>query len=377
MIVFILLCAYIYTGWAPQISGTTANLHDVFFPSDTLTGYICGDSGIILKTTNSGNQWTRQTTPVTTKLNAIYFLGDTGWVVGSELTVLSTTNGGGTWSGSSTPGGLTLYDVHFTNNSFGIIIGDRGFCSITWDGGRTWQSITIGSTTLRSILFINSSLGWIVGDQSKGWKTSNGGLTWFPMTMNPSGTFWDVYFIDVYTGHITCDYGKVQRTTDGGEVWELFTVAPVTISLHSIDFEDGETGYICGDSGFVAKLLGPWTIINSSIDLLSINFPAPMVGWTVGSNGSICKTSDGMAVTEKINKKEINPILCTPNPFTNYLSVKISSIETVRLKIYNAAGKVILERKVTRNKLSLDTRNLPKGVYFLKAKNRITQIVKI
>ncbi|MDH5186466.1 MAG: YCF48-related protein [candidate division WOR-3 bacterium] len=376
MIVFILLCAYIYTGWAPQISGTTANLHDVFFPSDTLTGYICGDSGIILKTTNSGNQWTRQTTPVTTKLNAIYFLGDTGWVVGSELTVLSTTNGGGTWSGSSTPGGLTLYDVHFTNNSFGIIIGDRGFCTITRDGGMTWQVIIMPTdNTLRSMFFINNSTGWLVGDRGICLGTLDGGSNWANLSIPEPYNLRGIYFIN-YRGHAIGDAGSIFKTTNAGlNRYQL--ISPTLVNLYGIDFEDNDTGYICGDSGFVAKLYRHYTIINPSITLFSINFPAPMVGWTVGSNGSIYKTSDGMAVTEVINKKDINPILCDPNPFTNYLSVKISSIETVRLKIYNAAGKVILERKVTRNKLSLDTRNLPKGVYFLKAKNRITQIVKI
>ncbi|MDH5186044.1 MAG: YCF48-related protein [candidate division WOR-3 bacterium] len=101
VILFILLFTYTFAGWAPQISGTNASLNDVYFPGDTLTGYICGDSGIILKTTNSGIDWIRQNTPVSTKLNAIYFIGDSGWCVGNHATMLMTIDGGLSWEGDS------------------------------------------------------------------------------------------------------------------------------------------------------------------------------------------------------------------------------------------------------------------------------------
>jgi photosystem II stability/assembly factor-like uncharacterized protein len=164
LVICILLFSYVNSGWTPQYSGTTANLNDVFFPTDTLTGYICGDSGIILKTTNGGIQWTRQTTSVTTKLNAIFFIGDTGWSVGESSTALWTTDGGTNWSGSSS-GGFNFYDVHFFNSAVGIVIGDNGYAIMTFDGGRTWDLILTGVTcALRDVFFINNYLGWIVGD---------------------------------------------------------------------------------------------------------------------------------------------------------------------------------------------------------------------
>ncbi len=379
IVMFVLLFTFAFAGWEPQISGTNVSLNDVYFPNDTLTGYICGDSGIILKTTNSGNDWIRQNTPVTTKLNAIYFIGDTGWSVGSEFTTLSTTNGGITWSGTSTPGGLTLHDIYFSNDGFGIIIGESGFCMITWDNGRTWQVIMMPiDITLRSIFFVNASIAWIVGSNSTCLKTTNGGNTWDSILIIPSGTFWDIYFIDELIGYITCDHGNVQKTTNGGEVWELFTVAPVTISLHSIDFLDNETDYICGSSGFVCELGGPYTIINPLIDLHSINFPVPMVGWTIGSHGSIYKTSDGMAVTEKINKKDFSSISYFPNPFTDFLTLKIPANERMtKLRSYNALGKVIIDKEFNNGFIKLNCKSITKGVYFIKAKNTITQVIKI
>jgi photosystem II stability/assembly factor-like uncharacterized protein len=40
--------------WTDQTSGTTANLHDVSFASDALTGVAVGDGGVIVRTTSGG-----------------------------------------------------------------------------------------------------------------------------------------------------------------------------------------------------------------------------------------------------------------------------------------------------------------------------------
>jgi hypothetical protein len=68
----------------------------IFF-TNTNTGYLVGDNGFILKTTNSGVNWYNQTFgqggPM---LNAIQFLNDTvGFAVGGNGKIKKTTNGGG------------------------------------------------------------------------------------------------------------------------------------------------------------------------------------------------------------------------------------------------------------------------------------------
>src|SRR4029077_3899441 len=44
------------TTWSTQTSGTLANLFDVHFASDALTGIAAGEAGTILRTTNGGNE---------------------------------------------------------------------------------------------------------------------------------------------------------------------------------------------------------------------------------------------------------------------------------------------------------------------------------
>src|SRR5438552_14532981 len=55
---FILLNGSVFsqTGWYQQVSNTNNTLYSVQF-LDNNTGYACGNSGIILKTTNGGVNW--------------------------------------------------------------------------------------------------------------------------------------------------------------------------------------------------------------------------------------------------------------------------------------------------------------------------------
>jgi predicted CXXCH cytochrome family protein len=94
---------------------------------DTSTGYVVGDSGIILKTTNGGTNWTRMPTPTTLPLYWIRFAdANTGWAVGGGGVALRTTDGGVTWTlrDSGTNQGLT--SVAFAGAARGWIVGVNG-----------------------------------------------------------------------------------------------------------------------------------------------------------------------------------------------------------------------------------------------------------
>lgn len=53
------------------------------------TGWVCGYDGVILKTSNGGNTWTRQTVPTTNYLRKVFFIDSTtGFIVGQNGTIL-------------------------------------------------------------------------------------------------------------------------------------------------------------------------------------------------------------------------------------------------------------------------------------------------
>lgn len=82
--------------WTQQISGTAETLLDVFF-SDHLTGTAVGMNGIILRTTNGGNDWTMQESGVYADLTSVSFAGDLIGVVAAGNTLLKTKDGGASW----------------------------------------------------------------------------------------------------------------------------------------------------------------------------------------------------------------------------------------------------------------------------------------
>jgi len=65
---------------------------------NTKTGWVCGDSGYIFRTTNSGINWQRQNSGTNERLIKIFILNENNlWIVGNSGIVLKTSTGGETF----------------------------------------------------------------------------------------------------------------------------------------------------------------------------------------------------------------------------------------------------------------------------------------
>jgi len=83
--------------WQYQNIGSLNDLEDVHFPSDVLTGYAVGfnSSGLILKSEDGGQSWTRQVSNTSRRLNDVHFVDRLrGWAVGDAGTIVHTSVGG-------------------------------------------------------------------------------------------------------------------------------------------------------------------------------------------------------------------------------------------------------------------------------------------
>jgi len=98
-LVFLIFCpAFSQFGWEPLVSGTTVNLNAVWFVDDS-TGFVAGDNGLVLKTTDAGFSWSDISPAGAPNLYGIYFFNaDSGLVVGQSGKIFRTTDGGATWS---------------------------------------------------------------------------------------------------------------------------------------------------------------------------------------------------------------------------------------------------------------------------------------
>lgn len=247
--------------------GFKVNLWSNFF-IDNNTGWAVGEyikrdgiiNKVIIKTTNSGDEWSSILDLPKSLLWNIYFLNKSiGWVVGAKGTIINTTNGGVNWNTqiSGTTKGLNY--IYFLNNSTGWVVGENGVVIKTINGGNIWEvQSTQTNSNLNSIFFINNDIGWIVGKDGIALKTTNGGNNWVKNNIDVESSFSSVFFIDSNTGYIAGTgqtsnldpiYGVIYKTTNGGEDW-VNQLKLAKNDFASICFIDNNTGWVVGSSIF-------------------------------------------------------------------------------------------------------------------------------
>jgi photosystem II stability/assembly factor-like uncharacterized protein len=204
--------------WQQMTTPTSAFLFGVHFKSDTL-GWICGDTGLILKTINEGTTWTTKSTPTSQRLYDVFFINDsTGWAVGRSGTIIFTNNYGETWTTQSTPTTNRLYGVHFIDENNGFAVGWGGVLRTT-NGGSNWTSLSVPSSSyLYDIDFIDQNTGMIVGWDGACLITTNGGSSW-SAAANISQK--DMYGFDLIDANEAWGAGSsiVAQSTDFGSTW--------------------------------------------------------------------------------------------------------------------------------------------------------------
>lgn len=84
--------------WVTQTSGVEANLVDIAFPTPSV-GWVVGESGTVLRTTDGGATWKRISIPTRADLVLVVASGELGaQVVTRDGRTLTTTDGGKSWN---------------------------------------------------------------------------------------------------------------------------------------------------------------------------------------------------------------------------------------------------------------------------------------
>lgn len=116
--------------WTAQNSGTTDALFGVDILPDGSAAWVVGANSTCLKSTDLGTTWERLTNlplPTATRLNSVFFLNaNNGYICGQGGIILSTTNGGSSWDTTRVSGGEDLYKIVFpARDSIGWVCGAR------------------------------------------------------------------------------------------------------------------------------------------------------------------------------------------------------------------------------------------------------------
>ena len=294
--------------WSPVSSGTTSNLNGAHLLGSG-TGFIVGESGTILKTTDLGATWAPLTSGTTTTLHDVYLFDvSQGVAVGEQGLILRTTDGGAIWQ--SVPSGVTdnLQSVSFSGVN-GICGGDSQTILYSTDSGASWQ---IGQTGFFGGGFpgahmLSATIGFVAGQNSIFQPfvgaTTDGGASWAPQAFyfnGNEGGATDTFFFDQNTGVVSGilfdGRGAIARTTDGGTNW---STSLYDQAMQGVDFPTTDIGFAVGWAGRILNTTDSgvtWSDQTSgtSVNLNDVFFGGnALTGIAVGDSGTILRTTNG------------------------------------------------------------------------------------
>jgi photosystem II stability/assembly factor-like uncharacterized protein len=298
----------VFGQWSPVVSGTTSNLNGAILLGSG-TGFVVGDTGTILKSTDAGATWSPLPSGTSTTLHGVYFLDpNAGVAVGDNGTILRTTDGGSGWQSIASGVKDSLRSVSF-NGTNGICGGDSQDILYSTDSGASWQ---IGQSGFLGGGFpgaqmLNATTGFVAGQnsifQAFVGKTTDGGVSWsfqnFYFDGNEGGCN-DVFFFDqtigLVSGTVFDGRGALARTTDGGLNWSTLFYDQ---AIEGVAFPTVASGFAVGSGGRILHSTdtgATWTDQTSgtSANLHDVSFAGDaLTGIVVGDGGVILRTING------------------------------------------------------------------------------------
>ena len=283
MIIFSNLCAQWH--WQnPEHVGKP--IFDIQF-TDEHTGYVCGRGGLLLKTTDGGENWVELKISGDPLILKIFFLNnETGWcLTHGDYLLYKTTDGGINWSFVSnfSPRHATTFWFLDELNGFA---GGYYYLLKTNDGGLTWSEVD-NTSIAYSIFFLTESVGFI-GAQNRIQKTINSGNDWKFLGLSGNNlTISKIFALDTNNIFVIGSgwdfnnnvYYAFYRTSDGGDRW---TGKSFGSQVTDVYFESSEKGWIC--SGEILRTQdGGMNWDSTGIDALHFAFEGSH-SWSTGQN---------------------------------------------------------------------------------------------
>ena len=365
--------------WGTQNSGVNTTLLSVCF-IDTLNGWAVGDSSIILKTSDGGKNWLKQTCPIKSiKLRTVQFISkDVGFIAGFTGSFLSTNDGGVNWStGYIMPDSSGFYydDLCFIDENEGWVPARKigynygiGLILHTTNGGKTWEkqleidsSNPFSAVFFSAVKFQDNKVGWALGGDSIDnlsdtyiYKTLNGGSTWVKIgqiSSIPNGILRIANKDTLWTGETT-----LATSFDGGNNWNYFPMPLGALNdALQISPESGLVGWkyyfdlntlensilYTNNAGQTWKTELKW----SGSGVYSIT-NIKGYAWIVGTKGLIMRRNPLITSVKKEQNelpKEFRLYPNYPNPFNpvTKISFALPNRSNVKLVVYDILGREI------------------------------------
>lgn len=247
------------------------------------------------------------------------------------------------------------------------------------DNGTTWTQSQTGIPTnelltniieLGSDLFIGSSLGMF--------KSSDNGLNWTSVTVPASAQFSGLYN---HNGRLLAmsshPSGGILYSDDNGASWQSTTGGPTGFTAGKIIVGANDTlysmaptkgVYYSSDNGL------NWTDMTGNLAGLDLLSMADMVYFNgylyIATFSGVMSNQPGATAIDELTFN--TDISIYPNPFNDRLSIENKDGLHLNISLINISGQTVLSADGNDSKITLNTENLPKGLYIMRTKDVIT-----
>jgi photosystem II stability/assembly factor-like uncharacterized protein len=291
---------------------------DCLYQLDDDTLYAGGYSGYVVVSDDGGETWRDISVPMdehyTADVASVCFIdAKRGWAATPRI-LYGTQDGGATWEP------LKEFDPSDEDKFFPRIscvtaplVTDAdeddvkvymttllGGAYQSADAGRNWEKLDLGGVkTTFSVSFLTPARGIVTGGAGHVWTTEDSGETWdaagLPLDFNVLSAAWNPADADI----VACGAGgMLARSRDAGMTWvRIGSGRPWT--LFGAVFKDQETGWVVGESGYIAATKDgrTWVRQRSAKDgrpsLDDVAFPTYRRGCAVGDKGTVLTTRNG------------------------------------------------------------------------------------
>ena len=275
----------------------------------------------VYKTNDGGRSWVLKNDQPSL---SVYFAdANNGWAVGLSGLILKSTDGGENWVAKTSGTAEDLNKVVFHNTSLGMCVGNSGVVLLTTDGGENWSPKSSGTAEdLSSVCITSPTSAWVAGTNGKILSTIDLGDDWTSYDGLTTSSIIDLGFFNEYTGWAagesilkystestgSCDPGWIAETN---QQYNISVIAVLkfddVVSLNEEDVIGAFVGSECrGIASPIAVLGGKifLTISSSQLSGETVTFKA----W----KSSTCEQLPVLETMDFVNQGEVGTL---DNPF--------------------------------------------------------------
>ena len=298
---------------ALSLANLSYGLNDIEIINDNIAIAV-GESGKIIKSFDSGETWKNISINIPNELYGVQFLNTKVGYINGDKILLKTTNSGENWFKVNYPSESYPYvnKMTFITEEEGFLYGNDGKLYKTNNGGKTWDFMNLGFVTITDIEFFDDKNGVLSINNNRLLKTNNGGLSWEQITLNITELSNYVQFVKLNivnnkVGYAITYDGKVIKTEDSGETWGFKNEIQIEYPTE-FKFLDENTGYLLSGFNFASihKTIDggtTWSEINFERKgaLTSLDFFDNNNAIIVGHGSGFGSTSENGHAIYKIN----------------------------------------------------------------------------